>query len=99
MVAEGFLEPVESLPLASATPADPARGAGEGRMANREWRPSDDAGPAWQNGGRMVAEGFSEVATAGAWWGGRLASPRDEKFLREGGGRLRFLSSGCMWTG
>ena len=26
-------------------------------------------------------------------WGGRHASPRDENFLREGGGRLRFLSS------
>ena len=28
-------------------------------------------------------------------WGGRFASPRDENFLREGGGRLRFLSSVC----
>ena len=26
-------------------------------------------------------------------WGGRLASPRDENFLREGGGRLEILSS------
>ena len=29
-------------------------------------------------------------------WGGRLASPRDENFLREGGGRLRLLSSVCL---
>ena len=29
-------------------------------------------------------------------WGGRHASPRDEDFLREGGGRLRFLSSVCL---
>ena len=28
--------------------------------------------------------------------GGRLASPRDENFLREGGGRLRLLSSVCL---
>ena len=29
-------------------------------------------------------------------WGGCAASPRDENFLREGGGRLRILSSVCV---
>ena len=31
-------------------------------------------------------------------WGGCAASPRDENFLREGGGRLRILSSVCLYV-
>ena len=32
-------------------------------------------------------------------WGGRHAIPRDENFLREGGGGLRLLSSVCLSAG